>query len=51
MKTFFYSVIDGLHHLFAGEQEEEISFREKLQLVVAWLFIIGFCVMMMNLFL
>jgi hypothetical protein len=51
MKTAFHSIVDSLYHLFAGEQEEEISFKEKRRVVVGWLFVLAFCVVMMKLLL
>jgi hypothetical protein len=51
MKKLFFSLVDSLHYLFAGEQEEEPAMKQKIRVVSMWLVVIVFCVVMLKLFL
>jgi len=50
MKKHFISLINALYYLVSGAQDEEPGFKSKLRVVLAWFFIILFCLAMLKLF-
>jgi hypothetical protein len=51
MKRLYINLVDGLHHLFTGDDSDEATIKQKSRIVFGWVGVILFCVVMLKLLL